>query len=184
MPRSTIPIPAVPTTLLLLVLVALGALLAPNAVAAPPHPSLDVSYVCDAALQVTTVRALEGPARIVELVVPGCEPVGRAIDGSPIVSAVVFARLRDHLEAIGRARQAREIARPLGSFAALPADLLPPGLMASPKEGITVEWCGTVVSKDRDDCLGTCSCGNKETGCPCRATKTTSPKESFEEQTN
>ncbi len=177
MSRATIPA-AVPLTILFLVT-------PPAALpAAQARPPLDVAYICDTERQVTTVRALEGAATVAEFVVPGCEPAGRAVDGTPIVSAVVVARLRDHLSAVGREQQAQEIARPLGSFATLPAEMLPAGLMASPKEGITVEWCGTVVSKERDDCLGTCSCGNKETGCPCRATKTTSPKEEVEVQTN
>jgi hypothetical protein len=154
---------------------------------APPAgtvlPPLELAYVCDAPLAVTTVRALRGDAVLAELTVQGCEPAGRAFDGSPLVTATVFARLRDRLLASGHEREARLVARPLGSFAALPQEMLPPGLLAAPKEGITVEWCGTVVSKDRDDCLGTCSCGNKD-GCPCHATKTTSPKSDVESQTN
>ena len=146
-------------------------------------PPLEVAYVCDAPRAVTAVRASRGEAVLAELMVPGCEPAARALDGSPLVTAAVFARLRDHLAALGHERESRLVALPLGSFAALPEDLLPPGLLATPKEGITVEWCGTVVSKDRDDCLGTCNCGNKD-GCPCRATKTTNPKTDVETQTN
>ena len=164
------------------------AALAPAASAGGPHagtvaPPLEVAYVCDAPLAVTAVRALRGDAVLAEITVPGCEPAGRALDGSPLVTATVLARLRDRLAVLGHEREARQVARPLGSFASLPEDLLPSGLLATPKEGITVEWCGTVVSKDRDDCLGTCSCGNKE-GCPCRATKTTDPKTGVESQTN
>lgn len=151
--------------------------------AATASPPLEVAYVCDAPLAVTAVRVLRGSAALAEITVPGCEPAGRALDGSPLVTATVFARLRDRLAALGHQREARQVSRPLGSFAVLPEELLPPGLLAAPKEGITVEWCGTVVSKDRDDCLGTCSCGNKE-GCPCRATKTTDPKTVIEALTN
>lgn len=146
-------------------------------------PPLEVAYVCDAPQAVTAVRALRGESVLAEIEVPGCEPAGQALDGSPLVTAAVLARLRDRLAALGHRHEAALVAWPLGSFAALPEDLLPPGLLATPKEGITVEWCGTVVSKDRDDCLGTCSCGNKE-GCPCRATKTTNPKTDVESQTN
>lgn len=164
------------------------AAVAPAASAADPHagtvaPPLEVAYVCDVPLAVTAVRALRGDAVLAEITAPGCEPAGRGLDGSPLVTATVLAQLRDRLAALGHEREARQVARPLGSFAALPEELLPVGLLAAPKEGITVEWCGTVVSKDRDDCLGTCSCGNKE-GCPCRATKTTDPKSGVESQTN
>jgi hypothetical protein len=173
--------------LLPLALAAACAALAPAAAGVPSHaelpPPLELAYVCDAPLAVTAVRALRGEAVLAEITVPGCEPAGRSLDGSPLVTAAVFARLRDRLAALGHEREARLVARPLGSFAALPEELLPAGLLASPKDGITVEWCGTVVSKDRDDCLGTCSCGNKE-GCPCRATKTTNPKSDVESQTN
>ena len=173
--------------LLPLALAVACAALAPAAAGVPAGaelaPPLELAYVCDAPLAVTAVRALRGEAVLAEITVPGCEPAGRSLDGSPLVTAAVFARLRDRLAALGHEREARLVARPLGSFAALPEELLPAGLLASPKDGITVEWCGTVVSKDRDDCLGTCSCGNKD-GCPCRATKTTSPKSDVESQTN
>jgi hypothetical protein len=146
-------------------------------------PPFELTYVCDAPLAVTAVRALRGDAVLAEITVPGCEPAGRALDGSPLVTATVFARLRDRLAALGYEREARLVARPLGTFSALPEEMLPPGLLAAPKEGITVEWCGTVVSKDRDDCIGTCSCGNKD-GCPCHATKTTDPKTDAESMTD
>ena len=164
-------------------LVVLAVLAVPAAAAAAAPPPLEIAYICDLQQHVTTIRALQGPTVLAEISVPGCEPAGRAMDGSALVSAAAFARLRDRLFTLGHEPAARQVARPLGSFAALPAELLPAGLLAAAKEGITVEWCGTVVSKDRDDCLGTCSCGNKD-GCPCRATKTTSPKSDLETQTN
>ncbi len=164
-------------------LVLFAALAVPAAAAGAAPPPLEIAYICDLPQQATTIRALRGPNVLAEISVPGCEPAGRALDGSALVSATAFARLRDRLSALGHEPEARQVARPLGSFAALPAELLPAGLLATPKEGITVEWCGTVVSKDRDDCLGTCSCGNKD-GCPCHATKTTSPKSDVESQTN
>lgn len=160
----------------------LGAFAA-EAPAGGPLPPLELAYVCDATLSVTAVRALRGETVLAEISVPGCEPAGRALDGRPLVSATVFARLRDRLAALGHARDSRLVALPLGPIAALPESLLPPTLLAAPKEGITVEWCGTVVSLNRDDCLGSCNCGNKD-GCPCRATKTTGPKTDMETQTD
>ncbi|MCU0255060.1 MAG: hypothetical protein MUE47_11070 [Acidobacteria bacterium] len=148
-----------------------------------PLPPLELAYVCDTTLSVTAVRAMRGETVLAEISVPGCEPAGRALDGSPLVSATVFARLRDRLAALGHARDSRLVARPLGPLDALPESLLPPTLLAAPKEGITVEWCGTVVSLNRDDCLGSCNCGNKD-GCPCRATKTTAPKTEVETQSD
>lgn len=140
-----------------------------------PAPDPSVEFLCFSEPVETLVTVRDGAEVLLQLRVPACVPLADDM-GKPAqrVPAALLARLRDGLAGSPRPAAAMVVAalrRALGQRADTPEADVPPTLAVPFTGSTTITWCGTEVSADRKDCLGSCTCGGPG-GCACTGTKT------------